>query len=62
MKKDNLIYLDHILTSLQRALDYTESVSFDEFIADEEKQDAVIRKIEVAGEATKKISPDLREK
>ncbi len=62
MKKDNLIYLDHILESLQRALDYVDSVSYEEFIADEEKQDAVIRKIEVAGEARKKISQNLRDK
>ena len=33
-----------------------------DYLKDEEKQDAVIRKIEVAGEATKRISLELREK
>ena len=61
MKKDNLIYLDHILDSLQKSSDYVEGISYEEFVADEEKQDAVIRKIEVAGEATKRLSTDLRE-
>jgi uncharacterized protein with HEPN domain len=32
------------------------------FLADEEKQDAIIRKMEVAGEATKRLSKNLREK
>jgi uncharacterized protein with HEPN domain len=61
MKKDNLIYLDHILDSLQKSSDYVEGISYEEFVADEEKQDAVIRKIEVAGEATKRLSTGLRE-
>lgn len=61
MKKDNLIYLDHILDSLQKSSDYVEGISYEEFVADEEKQDAVIRKIEVAGEATKRLSTNLRE-
>lgn len=32
------------------------------FLIDEEKQDAVIRKIEVSGEAAKRISKELRER
>jgi uncharacterized protein with HEPN domain len=62
MKKDNRIYLDHILDSLVKAVKYIEGVLYEDFIMDEEKQDAVIRKIEVAGEATKKVSQEIREK
>ncbi len=62
MKKSNLIYLDHIYQSLARITDYINEVNYEEFLEDEEKQDAVIRKIEVAGEATKRISQDLRER
>lgn len=40
---------------------YVSNVSYTDFIGDEEKQDAIIRKIEVAGEATKKISNELRQ-
>lgn len=39
-----------------------EDISYEAFLADEEKQDAVIRKIEVAGEATKRLSQELRKK
>ena len=62
MKKDNSIYLDHILQSLTKVVQYLEGVSYESFMADEEKQDAVIRKIEIAGEATKRLDLGLRQR
>ena len=62
MKKDDQIYLDHILESFAKVIQYTGDVSYADYLKDEEKQDAIIRKIEVAGEATKRISQELREK
>ncbi|MBK8701367.1 MAG: hypothetical protein IPN29_18205 [Saprospiraceae bacterium] len=47
MKKSDLIYLDHILQSLTKATEYLDDVDYSDFLIDEEKQDAVIRKIEV---------------
>lgn len=60
MKKSDLIYLDHILQSLSKVVDYTNEVDYNTFLSDEEKQDAVIRKIEVDGEASKRLSEELR--
>ncbi len=37
MKKDNLVYLDHILNSLRKATDYIDGVSYPDFLKDEEK-------------------------
>ncbi|MCC7319144.1 MAG: DUF86 domain-containing protein [Bacteroidales bacterium] len=62
MKKDDRIYLDHILDSFVKVGQYLEDVSYEAFQEDEEKQDAIIRKIEVAGEATKCLSIEFREK
>jgi uncharacterized protein with HEPN domain len=62
MKKDDRIYLDHILDSFAKVGQYLEDVGYEDFQGDEEKQDAVIRKIEVAGEATKRLSVEFREK
>jgi uncharacterized protein with HEPN domain len=56
MIKDDLIYLDHMLASFEKICQYTENVSYESFSKDEEKQEAIIRKIEVAGEATNKLS------
>lgn len=62
MIKDDSIYLEHILQAIQKIEDYTKGVGYLDFIKNEEKQDAVIRKIEIIGEASKKISKDLKEK
>lgn len=62
MKKEDHIYLDHILESFAKVIQYTKGISYADYLADEEKQDAIIRKIEVAGEATKRISQELRDK
>ncbi len=61
MQKDDSIYLEHILQSIQKIEDYTNGVNYLDFIKNEEKQDAVIRKIEIIGEASKKISKELKE-
>ncbi len=62
MEKNDRIYLDHIVESFSKIIQYLEDVDFEAFLMDEEKQDAIIRKIEVAGEATKRLSMELREK
>lgn len=61
MKKDDRIYLEHILESFSKVGQYLKNVDYEAFLADEEKQDAIIRKIEIAGEATKRLSPEIRE-
>jgi uncharacterized protein with HEPN domain len=61
MKKDDRVYLEHILDNFSKIIQYAQGTSYDAFLADEEKQDAIIRKIEVAGEATKRLSKDLRD-
>lgn len=62
MSKNDLVYLDHMLDSIQKVQRYLDDVSYADFLKDEEKQDAVIRKIEILGEATKKVNKTLREK
>lgn len=59
MKNDS-VYLEHIFEAMHKIAVYLSNTSQSQFIADEEKQDAVIRKIEIIGEATKKLSANLR--
>lgn len=61
MKKDDLVYLDHILYCFKKVAQYLDNVSYEASLADEEKQDAIIRKIEVSGQAAKNLSLELRE-
>jgi uncharacterized protein with HEPN domain len=53
--------LGDILEALRRARSYTAGQSYEQFLADTKTQDAVIRALEILGEATKKLSPALRE-
>lgn len=48
-------YLTHILTAIERIGEYTAELDAAAFAADERTQDAVIRNIEVIGEASRRI-------
>ena len=60
MKKDNSIYVRHILESIGKIQDYVESKTFDDFLNDERTRDAVARHFTIIGEATKRIELDFR--
>ncbi|WP_202318606.1 HepT-like ribonuclease domain-containing protein [Archaeoglobus neptunius] len=51
-----------ILEACRRIQKYVENLSYEDLLKNEEKQDAVIRNIEIIGEAVKNISADLKEK
>ena len=53
------IYLRHILDAMAKIESYV-SVGHDKFMAESHWQDAVIRQLEIIGEATKKLSLELR--
>lgn len=58
MSKEDLTakdFMGHILQAVDRILDYTKGMSREEFFADTLKQDAVIRNIEIIGEATNNL-------
>lgn len=52
-------YLSDIIEAVQRITTYTAGLSYQQFLADSKTQDAVLRNIQVIGEATKKLSPSL---
>lgn len=58
---DREFVLDMFL-ACRKILDYTEGLSFSEFARDDKTIDAVIRNIEILGEAVKNVSEELREK
>lgn len=59
--KDDRIYIEHILQSIERIGSYILVKDQHEFSEDYLTQDAVIRQLEIIGEATKRISPALRD-
>jgi uncharacterized protein with HEPN domain len=54
-------YLQDILETIAAAQQFTMGMSFEDFEADQKTVFAVTRAIEIVGEATKNIPPNLRE-
>jgi uncharacterized protein with HEPN domain len=52
MKRD-MVYVSHIFEQCEVILSVSERISFDEFFVDKIYQNAVIRSLEVIGEAAK---------
>jgi len=59
--KDDRIYLQHIRDALGRIVSYTTG-GRDAFLASPQAQDAVIRNLEIIGEAVKHLSAELRQR
>lgn len=62
MKRDISIYIKDILENIERAEMFVEGMSYEDFVRDERTNFAVIRCIEIMGEATKQISQTFRRK
>ncbi|MFO7711787.1 MAG: DUF86 domain-containing protein [Dehalococcoidia bacterium] len=60
MRQGDSVYLRHMLDAISRVEEYTGDMTCEEFLASGLHQDAVIRQVEVIGEAAKKISAELR--
>ncbi|HLC90156.1 MAG TPA: DUF86 domain-containing protein [Candidatus Nanoarchaeia archaeon] len=61
MKKDPLVFINHIKDSINLIEDFMEDVDQITFIENKLIQSAVIRQIKIIGEATKNIPNDFRE-
>lgn len=60
MKKDPKIFLFHILESIAEIENYIRGISKKDFFKDRKTQDAVIRRLEIIGEAVKNLPLDLK--
>ena len=62
MSRDWTFYLEDILESCNKILLYTKEVSFEQFKRDDKTYDAVVRNLEIIGEAAKNIPEAARVK
>ncbi|MGL5083905.1 MAG: HepT-like ribonuclease domain-containing protein [Microcoleaceae cyanobacterium] len=60
MSRDRETLID-IVEAIKLILRYVEAVNFANLAANIEKQDAILRRITIIGEATKRLSKDFRE-
>lgn len=61
MTRSARILLEDILESISRIEEYVEGVTGAQFESDTQKQDAVIRRLEIIGQAVKGLSQEVRD-
>lgn len=59
---NDLVYLQHILESIEKVEKRIHLITKEQFMEDDTIQDAIVRRFEIIGEATKRLSPLLRGK
>ena len=59
--KDDKIYLEHIWESIAKIEKYLSGIDYVAYLDDTLIQDAVVRQLEIIGEATKRLSKELKE-
>jgi uncharacterized protein with HEPN domain len=61
MKRDALLYIEDMLESIGIIEEYTRNLSESHFLESRQVQDAVIRRLEIMGEAAKNVPQVLRD-
>jgi len=61
MSRDTGLYLADIENACKKVLRFTTGFTFKQFTHDDEKYDAVLRNLEIIGEAVKHVPDNLRE-
>jgi len=60
MSRDYKVYLEDVLDAIIKIQLYTENLSQETFFADSKTIDAVVRNLEIIGEAIKKLPEEVR--
>ena len=61
-KRDQIFFLEDILEAIERIEEYTEDMDYKDFKNDRKTVDAVLRNLEVIGEAVKNLSEDIKKR
>ena len=61
-KRDLSVYIQDIIDSIEKIEEYTTGITEDEFMKNSQVHDAVLRRLEIVGEAVKKVPPSVRGK
>jgi len=62
MKRDYKLFINDIRESVAQIEEYLKGISREQFMKNKMLQDAVVRRLEIIGEASKNIPPALKEK
>lgn len=60
MKKDPTVFLKHILECIELIEEYSNNLSKEKFLKNIEVQDAIIRRLEIIGEAARNLPDEFK--
>jgi len=60
VRRDVEVYIEDIQESISKIEEYTKAVSRDDFFSNTQVQDAVLRRLEIMGEAVKNIPDEFK--
>lgn len=61
-ERQDSLWISDIREAIARVGEYTQGISYSEFLEDKKTQDAVVRNVGIMGEAAKKISAEFKRK
>jgi uncharacterized protein with HEPN domain len=62
MPRGFILYLEDILAAINKIQNYIDDSSLDDFVKEEMKVDAVVRNLEIIGEASRNTPVEIKEK
>lgn len=62
IRKDNLVYVDDILSAIKKINKFCKGIEREDFMKNELLMDAVVRNLEIIGEASSKLTASFRER
>ncbi|KAF0145430.1 MAG: hypothetical protein FD156_1000 [Nitrospirae bacterium] len=62
IRKDNLVYVDDILVAIKKINKFCKGIEKEDFMKNELLMDAVVRNLEIIGEASSKLTAPFRER
>ncbi|MBC8382411.1 MAG: DUF86 domain-containing protein [Candidatus Cloacimonetes bacterium] len=62
MRRNMQVHIEDILECIEKIEEYTKEIGRDEFLENTQIQDAVLRRLEIIGEAVKNIPQDFRDR
>lgn len=61
MSRDVRLYLDDLVEASSRIVEYSTGMAFEDFVSNKMAYDAILRNLEIIGEAAKNVPYEFRE-
>ena len=62
MKREYRLYIEDIADAINKIIEFIESMNYDDFLGDDKTRSAVVRKLEIIGEAAKNVPDSVKHK